>query len=253
MANLIRSAKSGSDWTVNELDSYNIHLKQQEALEFFGLPALPDPVVDQELLQHLEADDMQQDRNAELINLLDLAMVSSTGETAVDDFAVELLKLTGYVRRNRVARTRKDLPLLICGEWRHAKTDVCIVDRQQNDILLLVQEDKRLEDREPFDARAQLVAEALAAFAENNASRQNIGLHPLESKVSITIPSTLLARLTRLSGYAGNCYGWHCADVLQDSCYRRTCDSCPAWNLPPNPYRCHLLSPPRRTPSPPPQ
>jgi hypothetical protein len=44
-----------------------------------------------------------------------------------------------------VARTRMDLPLLICGESRHAKTDVCIIDRSQNNILLLVQEDKRLE------------------------------------------------------------------------------------------------------------
>ncbi|TFK23489.1 hypothetical protein FA15DRAFT_462456 [Coprinopsis marcescibilis] len=183
MANLIRSAKSGCDWTLNELDSYNIHLEHQETLEFFGVPVLPDPAVDPELLQQLEAEDMQQDRNAELINLLDLAMLNSTGESAVDDFAVELFKLTGYVRRNRVARTRKDLPLLICGEWRHAKTDVCIVDRQQNDILLLVQEEKRLEDREPLDARAQLVAEALAAFTENNNSRESSGLPPLESKV----------------------------------------------------------------------
>ncbi|KAJ2915618.1 hypothetical protein MD484_g4789, partial [Candolleomyces efflorescens] len=183
MANLIRSAKFGSDWTINELDSYNIRLERQEALEFFGVPVLPDPAVDPELLQHLEADEMQQDRNAELINLLDLAMLRSSGESAVVDFAVELLKLTGYVRRNRVARTRKDLPLLICGEWRHAKTDVCIVDREQGDILLLVQEDKLLEDTEPLDARAQLVAEALAAFTENNASRMSSDLAPLESKV----------------------------------------------------------------------
>ncbi|TFY65951.1 hypothetical protein EVG20_g5134 [Dentipellis fragilis] len=140
--------------------------------------------------RHLEADDMQRDRNAEFINLLDLAMLRSSGESAVDDFVVELLKLTGYVRRHRVARTRNDLPLLICGEWRHAKTDVCIIDRQQNDILLLVQEDKRLEDREPLDARAQLVADALAAFTDNNASRQSFDLPPLESKV---MPGIVLA------------------------------------------------------------
>lgn len=106
MANLIRSAKSGSSWTLYELDSYNIHLERQEATEFFEVPVLPDPAVDPELLQHLEADEMQQDRNAELINLLDLAMLHSSGETAVADFAVEHLEHTGYVRRNRVARTQ---------------------------------------------------------------------------------------------------------------------------------------------------
>lgn len=187
MADINRSVKFGSEWTLCELDAYNIRLERQEALEFFGVPALPDPVVDPELLQHLDAEDMQQDRNAELINLVDLAMLRSSGDSAVDDFAVELLKVTGYVRRNRVARTRWDLPLLICGEWRHAKTDVCVIDCQRNDILLLFQEDKRLEDREPHDPNAQLVAGALAAFTENNASRKSAGLPPLESRVRINI------------------------------------------------------------------
>ena len=102
-------------------------------------------MVDQELLNILDVDTMQQDRNAELIGLLDLPMIPDRGETAVGDFAVELFKVLGYVRRQRLARTRVDLPLLICGEGRHAKTDVCIVDRSQNDILLLVQEDRRLQ------------------------------------------------------------------------------------------------------------
>ena len=140
-------------------------------------------MIDQELLNILDADTMQQDRNAELIGLLDLAMIPDKGETAVDDFAVELFKVLGYVRRQRLARTRVDLPLLICGEERHAKTDVCIVDRSQNDILL-VQEDKRLQQLEPVNARAQLVAGAVAAFNENNAQREAMGLPPLVSKVN---------------------------------------------------------------------
>ena len=136
-------------------------------------------MIDQELLNILDADTMQQDRNAELIGLLDLAMIPDKGETAV-----ELFKVLGYVRRQRLARTRVDLPLLICGKERHAKTDVCIVDRSQNDILLLVHEDKRLQQLEPVNARAQLVAEAVAAFNENNAQREAMGLPPLVSKVS---------------------------------------------------------------------
>ena len=99
-------------------------------------------------------------------------------------FAVELFKVLGYVRRQRLARTRVDLPLLICGKERHAKTDVCIVDRSQNDILLLVQENKRLQQLEPVNARAQLVAGAVAAFNENNAQREAMALPPLVSKVS---------------------------------------------------------------------
>jgi hypothetical protein len=109
---------------------------------------LPQPLVDQELLS-IDAGAMQQDRHAELITLLNLAVIPEEGETAVDDFAVELFKVLGYVRRERVARTRADLPSFICGEIRQAKIDVCIVNRSQNDILLLVQEDKRLENSEP--------------------------------------------------------------------------------------------------------
>ena len=141
-------------------------------------------MIDQELLNILDADAMQQDCNAELIGLLDLAMIPNKGETAVNDFAVELFKVLGYVHRQRLACTRVDLPLLICGEERHAKTDVCIVDRSQNDILLLVQKEKRLQQLEPVNAQAQLVAEAVAAFNENNAQREAIGLPPLVSKVS---------------------------------------------------------------------
>lgn len=49
---------------------------------------------------------------------------------------------------------------------------MCIVDRSQNNILLLVQADKRLMNLEPVNAQAQLVAEAVATFNENNAQRR---------------------------------------------------------------------------------
>ena len=59
---------------------------------------LPQPLVDPELLTNVEASAMQQDRHAELITYLDLAMMPELGETAVDDFAVELFKTLGYGR-----------------------------------------------------------------------------------------------------------------------------------------------------------
>lgn len=127
---------------------------------------------------------MQQHQHTELINYIDLAKTAEKGESAVVDFVVELFKTLGYARRERLARTRVVLPLLTCGEEMHAKTDVCIVDRSQNDILLLAQADKRLEHGDPTYARAQLVAAAVGAFNENNAQRDVAGLPPLEEKVS---------------------------------------------------------------------
>jgi hypothetical protein len=108
---------------------------------------------------------MQQDRHAELITLLDIVMIPEKGETAVDDFFVQLFKVLGYSRRER---WRAAIPLFICGETRHAKTDVCIVDQPQYDILLFVQEGKRLENTEPVNARAQLEQRRSCTFNENN-------------------------------------------------------------------------------------
>ena len=189
MANLIRSAKSAIDWTRAELDAYNISISDEDAQTFFGLPVLPQPTVDQELLQIQDANLVADERNAELINLLDLAMVPGSEESAVDDFAVVLFRALGYLGR-MVARTRKDIPFLICGKWRHAKTDVCIVDCSQNDIMMLVQEDKRFSVTETAttEAEAQLVAEAIAAFSYNNEARRAAGLPLHASRVCLCGP-----------------------------------------------------------------
>jgi len=168
MANLNRSAKSSSDWNEYDLDAYNIKIQPEDRATFFGDPNLPLPVIDEEILTTLKAENMLSDQNAGLIHLLDLAMLPvPAGESVVDDFTVELLKQLSYVKRNRIAHTRKEIPYLICGEWRHAKPDICLLDPLKNDILLLVQEDKHLRP-DPCDPRSQLIAEAIAAFDYNN-------------------------------------------------------------------------------------
>ena len=117
---------------------------------------------------------MQQDLNTVLIELLDLAV---TRKPAVDGFAVGLLRATDYIHGRRVGCMRVDLPLLVYGEARHAKADVCVVDRPGNDILPLVREDKGLERLDQINPRAQLVAGAVPAFDENNVQREAFG-HP---------------------------------------------------------------------------
>ncbi|KXN87219.1 hypothetical protein AN958_08609 [Leucoagaricus sp. SymC.cos] len=192
MATLIRSAKSGSNWILNDLESYHIILDQVSPLLFFNLQELPQPLVDKELLINIDADSMQEDCHTELVTLLDLAMISDKGETAVNDFTITLFQTLGYT----VVRTQVDLPLLICGKERHVKTNICIVNHSQNDIIFLIQEDKKWSLREPINMRAQLVAEAIAAFNENNVNRETIGLPPLAEKIShsiipgIVMPST---------------------------------------------------------------
>ncbi|TEB21358.1 hypothetical protein FA13DRAFT_1741998 [Coprinellus micaceus] len=152
---------------------------------------LPDPVVrPEEVLLAAEAIQATTDDGYVLLRTLNLAMsILPNEESAVNDFAVALFRACGYTGRGRVVRTRKDIPLLICGENRHAKTDVCILD--DSEILLLVQEDKcHLDDSDP---EPQLIAEAIAAFASNNRMRERtLGQPPLQSKVipCITLKDT---------------------------------------------------------------
>ncbi|KAI9431212.1 hypothetical protein BJY52DRAFT_1101129, partial [Lactarius psammicola] len=86
---------------------------------------------------------MLSDHNAQLIHLLDLAMLPvDAGESVVIDFTVELLRQLGYMKRSRIAHTRKDIPFLICGEYMHAKTGICLLNISKDDILLLVHDEQ---------------------------------------------------------------------------------------------------------------
>ncbi|KAF8329842.1 uncharacterized protein EI90DRAFT_2856818, partial [Cantharellus anzutake] len=59
-AHLNRFAKSASDWTLSDLDTYNISLNQVDHLAFFGIQELPQPSVDQEVLSNIDGSAMQQ-------------------------------------------------------------------------------------------------------------------------------------------------------------------------------------------------
>lgn len=150
------------------------------------------------------------------MNLLDLALNPEPDEeSAVADFTVSLFRLLGYVSHRRVARTHKDIRLFICEEESHAKTDVCLIDSQENDILLVVQEDKYFHN-DALAAQYQLVAEAIAAFDYNNRIRRTYaGLLPLESKVCRPIISCVLL-LTRRVDHGGHRSHRHYAYVSQD-------------------------------------
>jgi hypothetical protein len=171
MAQLLRTPKSGSDWTVNELCAYNITVVPQNKQEFFGTIDFPDPS-EPSLAGFMVAEtrqDAADKRTKQLLHYLDLAMDPKIGqEAAVDNFAAELLRGLEYDDENRIVFIRHAIPFLICGENSVAQTDVCVMD--DNEILLLLQEDKRLTSMK--DPEPQVIAEAIAAFALNNRKRE---------------------------------------------------------------------------------
>ncbi|KAK0187508.1 hypothetical protein F5146DRAFT_1059018 [Armillaria mellea] len=80
----------------------------------------------------------------------------------------------------------------MCGQDVYAKTDVCLLDIESL-VLLLVQEDK--SHIQPMDPEPQLIAEAIAAFQENNKQRAWLFLDPLPVQVlpGITMVGTFPA------------------------------------------------------------
>jgi hypothetical protein len=182
MANLIRSSKSGSEWTRNDLRAYHIEVTSQDVATFFGNPIIPQPAVHPLILTTEQYTDGRGDREVQnfLYYLREVMAVPPGEESAVDDFAAHLLRITKYDTLSHFIRQRKDIPLFMCGVQTHAKTDVCVVSADQT-ILLLVQEDKR--HLATVDAEPQLIAEAIAAFQTNNLSLRAIGLPPIQQKI----------------------------------------------------------------------
>jgi hypothetical protein len=185
MDSLIRSAKSGNDWTENDLRAYNIQIQCEDVATFFGDASLPLPEVDEEILTTLEAKDMSSTPNTALIRLLDRAMIPAPDreKSAVRDFAFQLFDILGYMGGDIITRTRRSIPYLICGEWRVTMTDICFIDcLKDEDIILVVQEDKRFRSEDIPDPRPQLIGEAIAAFHYNNNRRLAAGKPAVESK-----------------------------------------------------------------------
>ncbi|KAF8885241.1 hypothetical protein CPB84DRAFT_1788510 [Gymnopilus junonius] len=194
MANLLRTAKSGNDWTTQELEAYNITIVSQSKADFFGTTELADPT-DPSLLGFINNESRataSDNETKQLIHYLDLAMNPKVGqEAAVDNFAAELLKSLKYNRNGKIVFIRHTLPFVICGENSIAQTDVCVMNN--NDILLmLLHDDKRLTSLK--DPEPQVIAEAIAAFALNN--RKLVRNLNIPSPDAILIPAIIMAGTT---------------------------------------------------------
>ena len=185
MANIIRSAKSGSDWTANELIAYNITTSSILPGQFFLDPNPSLNHIDAAILNSPpdDTDPAISHPASVYLGYLDLASKAAQ-ENFLDDFTAETLKLLGFNElRDVTVSTRFIIPLTICGESnRVAETDVCLIHTPSFSLLVLV-EDKILSNR--TDPEPQVIAEAIAAFQFNNRKREDQGLDPLNV---MTIP-----------------------------------------------------------------
>ena len=185
MANLIRSAKSGSEWTVNDLLAYNITVSSQSPEIFYGQPLPPvknlsklDPYLISGTLgtRGLSGETRRVLRYLDLASRTDLSQ-----ETAILDFAREILRVVGYEKDPLLLRSRYAIPLVICASTWSAETGICLTQGSSS-ILLVVQLTVSVQDPAPAP---QVVATAIATFQHNNRTRSLLGETELNS---MTIP-----------------------------------------------------------------
>ncbi|KAK6974770.1 hypothetical protein R3P38DRAFT_3411506 [Favolaschia claudopus] len=177
MSRIILSAKSGSDWTDNELHALNITVETLNTDSFFGSSSLPTSTVDPVLLANVKRPSGPLSKSSRLFfrYLEDAAGAFPLGtpaESAVDDFAAFLLSMMDYDEPERIVHQRLEIGFLMCGQSVCAKPVIVVMDGEK--YILLVQEDK---------AEPQLIAEAVAAFAANNRRRKALGLPSIASQV----------------------------------------------------------------------
>ncbi|KAK7006668.1 hypothetical protein R3P38DRAFT_2728232 [Favolaschia claudopus] len=184
MSRIILSAKSGSDWTDNELHALNITVETLNTDSFFGSSSLPTSTVDPVLLANVKRPSGPLSKSSRLFfrYLEDAAGAFPLGtpaESAVDDFAAFLLSMMDYDEPERIVHQRLEIGFLMCGQSVCAKPDIVVMDGEK--YILLVQEDKRHLSAD--EAEPQLIAEAVAAFAANNRRRKALGLPSIASQV----------------------------------------------------------------------
>jgi len=178
MSKIILSAKSGGDWTDNELTAFNIQVDTVNSATFFNTVQLPAPNVSPVILTN-EARPQGILPKGDRLYIHYLRDGGKGEEASVDDFAAFILGMFNYDEPDRIIHNRKELSFVMCGAVVDARPDVCVMS--ESEYLLLVQEDKRGTNR--TDPEPQLVAEAIAAFYQNNLRRKSAGLDMLDSQI----------------------------------------------------------------------
>lgn len=143
MANLLRSAKSGYEWSSHELEAFNIIVRDVPIPAFFAAQDLPPSPVEETALWTLERDTPEgelSEMESDFFFYMKAVEESESLESAVDDFAYCLLRILGFTSKNRKIRQRPPMHFVMSGQKVDACADITLVDGRS--FVLLVQEDK---------------------------------------------------------------------------------------------------------------
>jgi hypothetical protein len=217
----------GNEWSDNELNFFLIEIQEEkDFMSFFGrnphrLEEFSEDVREilnidlsnVSALRNIDWKSMNRKQVSRFVKqIFSVTKTHMNEESAVDDFARTVLECFNYDDDDLVIRSREELRLDMCGHRTSAKPDLC-VETSVLTIKLLVQEDKSYQvsmDRtfSNTNPEAQVIAEAIAAFQENNKTLRRLRL-PL--KESQTIPC-----ITMLGTYP-TFYLFHVTQNLADA------------------------------------
>ncbi|TEB26191.1 hypothetical protein FA13DRAFT_1610377, partial [Coprinellus micaceus] len=185
MAQLLRSAKSGNDWSDNELFAFNISIQDVDVATFFGVPGpqLPPTTVSPVILNNTHRPPPPAVISKEDRPFFRYLERANTHEAAVNDFAGHILRMLDFDDSDRSIATRRELSFTMCGSRVWAKADIVGLDSDA-EYSLVVQDGSRTPVTD--EPKAQLIASAIAAFVENNGFR----VPPLPQQ---TIPAMTMA------------------------------------------------------------
>jgi uncharacterized protein YlaN (UPF0358 family) len=156
MANFDRSAKPSSEWTINELLAYNIRVVDVDANVFFKTPGeLPPPSASDTILNNVDKPDgplSKDDR--QFFQYMKLVEMQGYSESRVADFAASILRMLNYDDGNQLIRQRAETCLQMYGKRVDSKIDVCVIDENDVEFLLVIHENKVSiqPDRQPIQS-----------------------------------------------------------------------------------------------------
>lgn len=137
MAQLVRSAKSGNDWTVYELSAFNISIQDVDVATFFGVPQLPPTTVSPVILNNVDrppppAVISKEDR----LFFRYLERANFYGKAAVDDFAGHILRMLDFDDNDRSILTKRELSFEMCGSRVCANADMVVLDDAEYSLMV---------------------------------------------------------------------------------------------------------------------
>jgi hypothetical protein len=99
MANFVRCARSGDDWSINELLAFNIEVQRATTVTFFNTADLPEVSVPETILNNLQEPDAPLPKlEQKFFQYMQVAERAVPERPTPSDFIVFLLNLMDYDR-----------------------------------------------------------------------------------------------------------------------------------------------------------